>query len=131
MKKKIWLQNNLYQWVEIDFEKLTETLATIGYAATIGNHATIGDDAKIGYRATIGDGAKIGYGIEIIKGIFIHGSRHSVTWTGNNTISIGCKNLTFDYWSKKFERIGKIENYSEDEIKEYELYIYLIIKLKS
>ena len=100
--------------------------AKIGYGAKIGNHATIGKHAVIGDDATIGNHAKIGCHVNLTKSIYITGSSHTLTYTGNNTLSIGCHNYTIDKWLEKFEIIGKKENYSLEQIEEYRKYILII-----
>ena len=99
--------------------------ANIGYRASIGYGANIGIGASIGIDANIGIGASIGDGVNLQKNIYIKGSRHSVTYCGNNKISIGCINLDITEWLNSKE-IGIEENYSEEQIKEYEGYILLI-----
>ena len=115
--------------------------ASIGYGASIGNDASIGDDASIGYGASIGYDASIGYGasigdrasigdgVKLIKCIYIVGSKHSLTYTGKRTLSIGCHNYPIDRWLESFEIIGKKEGYSNDQIKEYGEYIKAIDQL--
>lgn len=59
----------------------------------------------------------------------IQGTRHFVNISEKGKLKIGCKDFTFDFWLKNFKEIGKAENYTADEIKEYELYINLAAKL--
>ena len=100
--------------------------ASIGDRASIGYGASIGYDASIGYGASIGDRASIGDGVKLIKCIYIVGSKHSLTYTGKRTLSIGCHNYPIDRWLDSFEIIGKKEGYSNDQIKEYGEYIKAI-----
>ncbi len=79
----------------------------------------------IGYRAIIGDGAIIGNGIELQKNFYIVGSKHPVTYTGNDTLSIGCYNYSIEKWLEKFEIVGQKESYSENQIEEYKQYILM------
>jgi UDP-3-O-[3-hydroxymyristoyl] glucosamine N-acyltransferase len=108
--------------------------ASIGYGASIGNDASIGNRASIGYYASIGDDASIGYGasigddVKLQKNLYIVGSKHVVTYTGNNTLSIGCHNYTIDKWLEKFEIVGKKEGYTDAEISEYKEYILMAEK---
>ena len=97
----------------------------IGYNSTIGNNSTIGDNSKIGNNSTIGDNSKIGDNIDLQKNFYIVGSKHCVTYTGNNTLSIGCHNYTIEKWLDKFEIVGKKEGYSDAEISEYKQYILM------
>jgi len=132
MKKVIYLLDENWNKVMFQYDELSELKdefqkrgitigydASIGYGASIGNRASIGDDASIGYRASIGHDAKLQ------KNLYIVGSKHSVTYTGNNTLSIGCHNYTIEKWLEKFEIVGQIEGYSVDEINEYKQYILM------
>ena len=125
MKKYIYLWVVGQGWTPFEFgteetkEQLKIRNISIGNYAKIGYYAKIGDSAKIGNYATIGDSATI------LKTLFITGSKNTFTWNGNNQLSIGCLCKTFDEWLKDYERIGKIEGYSDDEIKEYYGYIMI------
>jgi NDP-sugar pyrophosphorylase family protein len=99
--------------------------AKIGNRAIIGNSAIIGDHAIIGNSAIIGDHATIGKGIELKFNLYIKGSAHPVTYTGNNTLSIGCKNYTIEKWLQDFENIGINAAYNETQIEEYKQYILI------
>ena len=50
---------------------------------------------------------------------------HSITYTGNDTLSIGCHNYSIDKWLEKFEIVGKKEGYSDVQIQEYKKYILM------
>ncbi len=58
----------------------------------------------------------------------IQGSKHFVNIPNGTDIKIGCQCHDGEYWLKNFERIGKIEGYSDDQIAEYKMYIDLAIK---
>ena len=51
-------------------------------------------------------------------------------WWGTGIINIGCHKNDIDYWLKNYERIGKIEGYTTDEIEEYKGYILLCEQLQ-
>ena len=59
----------------------------------------------------------------------IQGSRHFITECKKGFLQIGCKCYTFKEWERHFEVIGRAENYSEKESREYKLYIDLAIQL--
>ena len=99
--------------------------ASIGYGASIGYDASIGNSASIGDRASIGYDASIGNGIKLLKNFYIVGSKHLITYTGNNTLSIGCHNFTIDKWKECFKTVGEKENYSNEQIEEYYQYILM------
>jgi len=61
--------------------------------------------------------------------ITIIGSLHNVCQCDTNKIKIGCHVLTFDEWLEEYERIGKLNKYTDKQIKEYKMFIKLIIKL--
>ena len=100
--------------------------AKIGNYAKIGYNVEIGANAKIGDYAKIGDNAKIGDD-EIIKTIFITGSRHPVLWYGKDIIHVGCMKNTIAWWLSEGEEAGRKEGYSEAELQEYKQY-FLICK---
>jgi len=143
-KIKFEYENILDLKEELDKRKISiGDHASIGYGASIGDYASIGDHVSIGYRASIGDHASIGYGasigdrasigyrasigdhVKLQKNFYIVSSKHCITYTGNDTLSIGCHNYTIDKWLEKFEIIGKKANYSETEINEYKQYILM------
>jgi hypothetical protein len=59
----------------------------------------------------------------------IQGTRHFVNICKIGYIQIGCLSLSFENWKKSFSEIGKKEGYTEKQIKEYEIYINLIIDM--
>ena len=59
----------------------------------------------------------------------IQGTKHFINVSRKGYIKIGCQEFEFSYWKKNFKDIGKQAGYSNSEIKEYGLYIELIIKL--
>jgi hypothetical protein len=44
-------------------------------------------------------------------------------------LNIGCIKLTFKEWEEQFEYHGKEHNYTDEQIKEYGLYIKLAIEI--
>jgi hypothetical protein len=59
----------------------------------------------------------------------IQGSKHFFNICKKGFVQIGCHSFEFQYWQENFEQIGKNNNYTEEEIKEYGFYIDLAIKL--
>ena len=45
---------------------------------------------------------------------------------GQDIIQIGCQQKSIKEWQKEFIEIGKENNYSEEEIKEYKNYIDIV-----
>jgi hypothetical protein len=91
----------------------------VGYNARVGSYARVGDNARVGYNATVGDGVNA-------KCIQFIGSNHNVYYWGEDKIEIGCYQHEMDYWLQNYASIGKIENYTEQEIEEYGRYITII-----
>ena len=142
--KTLYLRGEDYNWNKFEYKSLTNlkeelsnrnitigNRASNGNDASIGHRASIGDGASIGNRASIGDGASIGHRasigdeIKLIIGFYINGSQHTVTYVGNGKISIGCHTKEISWFNENYERLGKRENYSNDQIKEYKIYIDL------
>ena len=61
--------------------------------------------------------------------VTIIGSRHTFQFL-NDIIKIGCHEYSIDYWLENYKTIGKSENYTEAQIKEYGKYIMMIKNLK-
>ena len=59
----------------------------------------------------------------------IQGSRHFVNVFKRFFLRIGCNEFSFEYWKDNFEKIGKNNNYTEEQIREYGLYIDLAINI--
>lgn len=57
--------------------------------------------------------------------LFIQGTQHSVAYCGNQLLKIGCHERTIVQWQTVYERVGKQERYSEEQIAEYKRYIDL------
>jgi hypothetical protein len=61
--------------------------------------------------------------------LYIQGSRHAITNCSFGSLSIGCKIMTFSEWEKQYKAIGKEQNYSAAQIKEYGALIALAVKI--
>lgn len=77
-------------------------------------------------RIMIGDDCELGDDCKVPKALLISASRHSVSYWGDDAIQIGCRRYTILDWQKHFRKIGKAENYSEEQIAEHKNYIDLI-----
>ena len=100
--------------------------ASIGDDVSIGDYARIGNNVSIGYNAHIGDFAQIEKGINLLKSIYIAGSKHSITYVGNNKVSIGCHTMLIAEWLQKYQEIGNDNKYNKEQINEYLQYIQII-----
>lgn len=90
---------------------------------------TIGDEARIGYRASIGSRASIGDRARIGKTIFITGIRNPVNYYGLDVIHIGCIRKTIAEWQEQYPEVGRENDYSDEQIREYGAYIQMIAEL--
>ena len=120
--KTIYLRDENYNWRQFQFEnnvsELAEELAKRNIS--IGYGASIGDGASIGYGANIGDE------IKLITGLFIAGSKHSVTYAGNGKISCGCHTHTIQEWEEGYALFARREGYSKEQVQEYLGYLKLV-----
>ena len=64
----------------------------------------------------------------ILPVINISGTQHSVFYM-DGKIRIGCVEKTVDEWLLEYEKIGKENNYTDEQIKEYKKYIDMIAML--
>jgi len=86
---------------------------------TVGARARVGDGAWVGDGATVGDGAS-----PII--IYIIGSRHPLSYWGEDRIDIGCHQYSIRLWQENGHAIGEQEGYTPEQIEEYGRYINII-----
>ncbi len=101
-----------------------------GDAWVYGN-AWVYGDAEVSGDARVSGNARV-YGNAWKKSpIQIQGTKNFVNICKKGYIKIGCFKLTFKEWKRDFKKIGKENRYTKEEIKEYGLYIDLIIKLYS
>ena len=75
---------------------------------------------------SVGSGCTLGDGCIVKNGIYLYGSKHSVSYWGENKIQIGCICSLISEWVENFEAVGKNEGYSAIQIAEYFGYIKLI-----
>ena len=80
---------------------------------------SIGDGVSIGDGASIGDGEKP-------NTIYIIGSKHSVSYWGEDRIDIGCQSRKINEWLSDCDDLAKKQNYGKKEIFEYKKYINFI-----
>ena len=119
-KKIIYLKDENYNWKQFEYESIEDLKSEFESSnISIGYGASIGNDASIGYRASIGKEVKL------LTGLFINGSKHSVTYSGNGMLSIGCHTHSIDEWIANADNIGIEEKYSTQQINEYKAYIQI------
>ena len=61
--------------------------------------------------------------------LYIAGMKHSLSNSRHGHILIGCHEHTFAYWLDHYKAIGRAEGYSEEEIKQYGLFIELFVRV--
>ena len=107
-KKTIYLKDENYNWKQFEYESI--------------------EDLKSEFESrniSIGYGASIGNEVKLLTGLFINGSKHSVTYSGNGMLSIGCHTHSIDEWIANADNIGIAEKYSTKQINEYKAYIQI------
>lgn len=103
--------------------------------ARVSGYASISDNARVYDNASVSGNACV-YGFANITEkaivsktpLHIKGSKHFVNINGDK-LQIGCKLYSISSWKAHFEKIGKAEGYSDEQIEEYKLYINLAEKL--
>jgi len=65
----------------------------------------------------------------VLPSIFICGTKHNFFYM-NGKIRIGCEEHPVKYWLENYKSIGKINNYSDDQVNEYYQYIKFCIDIK-
>jgi hypothetical protein len=90
--------------------------------------ASIGDGVRIGDGASIGDGANI-QDNQRPQIIYIIGSRHAVSYWGEDRIDIGCQHHSIAEWLEKYKEIGNRNGYDTAQVAEYLGYVKLIAQI--
>ena len=132
-----WVSDNvlIFDDAQISGNVLIFDDVRISDNAQICGDAQISGDAQIFGDALICGNVQI-FGKSRISGdarisktpLQIQGSKHFVNMNGD-LLQIGCQLYSIPSWKEHFERIGKAEKYTKEEIKEYKLYIDLAEKL--
>jgi len=95
-----------------------------GNALVLGNAWVYGNARVLGDAHVYSDARVYGDAFSISP-LQIQGSRHFVNVASHSKVRIGCYEQTVAEWQKRFRAIGKENNYTPSEIKEYKLYIDL------
>ena len=105
--------------------------------ACVSGNAWVSGDAWVYGNACVSGNAQV-YGDAQVYGnawdespLQIQGARHFFNICAKGKIKIGCMEYTFSEWELNFEKIGKSQNYTERQIKEYHFYIKLAIELSN
>ena len=131
--KTIYLWVSGKGWTPFQYNELSELAAEfearnikLGYGCRLGDWCRLGNWCNLGAGCELGAGCKLGNNEIAPKALFINASRHTVSYWGDEVIQIGCKRFSISEWQQHFQKIGKAENYTSDQIEEYKGYIDLI-----
>ena len=99
-----------------------------GNAQVSGNARVYGNAWVYGNARVYGNAQVYGDAWEVSP-LQIQGTKHFFNICAKGKIQIGCKSFEIEYWESNFETIGKEQGYTEEQIKEYGLYINLAKQL--
>ena len=99
--------------------------------AWVSGNAEVYGNAKVYGNAEVYGDAEVSGNQWPKSPLQIQGTRHFVNVSKKDHLKIGCKEFSFTYWKENFKQIGIDQNYTSDEISEYEMYINLAIKIYS
>lgn len=97
--------------------------ATVAESAYVGLNAQVYGDAQVFGSAQVYGDAQVFGGAWEKSPLYIQGTRHAITNCAYGKLAIGCEVHTFVEWKKNFKSIGRSNNYSDAEIKEYGAHI--------
>ena len=103
--------------------------ALVSGDAWVSGDALVFGNAKVYDNARVSGNAKVYGNAWETSPLYIQGSKHSVTNCAYGSIAIGCQVHTFAEWKRHYKAIGKAQNYTAAQIKEYGLLIALVTKL--
>ena len=106
-----------------------ESERTLSGNAWVYGNAQVYGGARVYGNAWVSGNAAVYGGAWDKPPLQIQGTRHFFNICAIGKIQIGCIDKTFEEWEQEFESIGKLQEYSDSEIKEYGLYIQLAIEL--
>lgn len=119
--KTLYLWIDEKGWTPFQYNELSELTKEF-----VSRNIKLGAGCKLGDECELGAGCKLGNNEIAPKALFINASRHTVSYWGDEVIQIGCKRFSISEWQQHFQKIGKAENYTSDQIEEYKGYIDLI-----
>ena len=120
-------------WVEKE-ENISGNAWVYGNAEVHGNSEVSGD-ALVSGNARVYGNAEV-HGNAEVSGddwekstLQIQGTFNFLNVYKKGFLKIGCKEFSLEFWKENFEKIGKENGYTDEQIIEYGLYIDLAIKL--
>ena len=102
--------------------------AHVSGSARVGGYACVSGSARVEGSAWVSGDSRVIDNVWKFSPLYIQGSRHYVTTCSYSGLQIGCKCYEINEWLKNFKEIGEDNDYSEDEIEEYKLYIEFCAK---
>ena len=103
--------------------------ACVSGEAWVYGNACVSGEARVSGNARVSGDAWVSGNAWETSPLQIQGSRHFVAECKKGYLKIGCKEFSFEAWNENLKTIGKEQGYTEQQIKEYGLYIDLAIKL--
>ena len=114
---------------------LVQDTAVVEASVYVGGNARVSGDAQVYGNALVYGNAWVS-GNARVRGdawettpLYIAGMKHSLSNSRHGHILIGCHEHTFAYWLDHYKAIGRAEGYSEEEIKQYGLFIELFVRV--
>ena len=114
---------------------LVQDTAVVEASVYVDGNARVSGDAQVYGNALVYGNAWVS-GNARVRGdawettpLYIAGMKHSLSNSRHGHILIGCHEHTFAYWLDHYKAIGRAEGYSEEEIKQYGLFIELFVRV--
>ena len=98
-------------------------------SASVADSAYVGPDARVSGNAQVSGNARVSDNAWETSPLYIQGSKHGLTNSAYGYLNIGCIKLPFSEWKKRYKEIGKEQNYTPAQIKEYGKFIALATTL--
>ncbi|EMS84075.1 transferase hexapeptide repeat protein [Leptospira noguchii] len=138
----VWIgqHTQIEEGVQIEYGTRIGDRVWIGHGVWIGQHTRIEEGVQIEYGTRIGDEVRIGRHTRIgdrawirdgawIKSLIFSGTRHLVSYWGEDRIDIGRKSLSIQGWIDSYSDIVINSDYTQEEIEEYRHYINIISEI--
>jgi len=112
-------------FVESEDNLSHENLCWVSGDAWVSGNAQVFGDAWVSGNAQVYSNARVFGDAWVKPPLQIQGTRHFFTISSYTEITIGCESHSVEEWESNYEKIGRGNGYSKEEIAEYYEYIQL------
>ena len=114
-----WVENTAH----VDDDARVSGDALVYGDARVSGAAWVSGDARVYGDAQVSGDARVYGDAWEFSPFYLQGSKHALTTSNKNKITIGCESNPVKHWLKHYQEIGEKHNYPQDVIDEYGMLI--------